>query len=522
MEVRRTGFLKTDLEPGMLHLLFCGEALLNLLWAVRCCSVYDLWDLGEFDQKGTVRTKYGTKDELLGAIQAAHDAKLQLYADVVVNQRFGADETEDVVATPYNIDNRYEQRGPSRRIRAWTKFTFKGRGGKYSNYVWDKGSIDAVDYDENVPHEKHAFVYLLEGHKFDEYTSREKGNYDYLSGADTDTDKSYVVKELNDWGQWMVENIGFDGFRIDAVKHMDARFFRDHWLPAVRRTKPDLFAVGEYLDQDLGALEAFLRNSKNSMDLFDFPLHFKFHNASNYGNWYDMGQIFQGTLVGANPTMAVTFVDNHDTVRGHHATPVQQWFLPIAYAILLLRRGGYPCIFYRDYYGDGTGAHQPLRGVIDKLLTVRRKHAYGNETDYLHDHPRHIIGWTREGGASGKALAVVVSSGPGGSQWMRTKPGARFMDFLGNVGGDVVAKGDGWAEFRCDGGSVSVWVEGWAGGGAGGTDLEWRCEQNIAGPMIQQLRPCTLLIRPVVRNLIHVKRYNPWTNRACVAWKVHS
>ena len=26
-------------------------------------DVYDLFDLGEFDQKGTVRTKYGTKDE---------------------------------------------------------------------------------------------------------------------------------------------------------------------------------------------------------------------------------------------------------------------------------------------------------------------------------------------------------------------------------------------------------------------------------------------------------------------------
>ena len=27
-------------------------------------AVYDLYDLGEFDQKGTVRTKYGTRQEL--------------------------------------------------------------------------------------------------------------------------------------------------------------------------------------------------------------------------------------------------------------------------------------------------------------------------------------------------------------------------------------------------------------------------------------------------------------------------
>lgn len=31
-------------------------------------GVYDLYDLGEFDQKGSVPTKYGTKQELIDAI----------------------------------------------------------------------------------------------------------------------------------------------------------------------------------------------------------------------------------------------------------------------------------------------------------------------------------------------------------------------------------------------------------------------------------------------------------------------
>ena len=41
-------------------------------------TVYDMYDLGEFNQKNTIRTKYGTKDEYLAAIQAAinkHRAK---------------------------------------------------------------------------------------------------------------------------------------------------------------------------------------------------------------------------------------------------------------------------------------------------------------------------------------------------------------------------------------------------------------------------------------------------------------
>ena len=33
-------------------------------------AAYDLYDLGEFDQKGTTRTKYGTKDEYLEAIKS--------------------------------------------------------------------------------------------------------------------------------------------------------------------------------------------------------------------------------------------------------------------------------------------------------------------------------------------------------------------------------------------------------------------------------------------------------------------
>ena len=33
-------------------------------------GVYDLYDLGEFDQRGSTRTKYGTRDQYLVAIRA--------------------------------------------------------------------------------------------------------------------------------------------------------------------------------------------------------------------------------------------------------------------------------------------------------------------------------------------------------------------------------------------------------------------------------------------------------------------
>jgi alpha-amylase len=48
-------------------------------------GLYDLFDLGEFDQKGSTRTKYGTKQELLAAIATAQQHGLECYGDVVFN-----------------------------------------------------------------------------------------------------------------------------------------------------------------------------------------------------------------------------------------------------------------------------------------------------------------------------------------------------------------------------------------------------------------------------------------------------
>ena len=59
-------------------------------------GIYDLYDLGEFDQKGTVRTKYGTKEELIAAIEELHKYEIQVYSDIVLNHKAGADGTEQI------------------------------------------------------------------------------------------------------------------------------------------------------------------------------------------------------------------------------------------------------------------------------------------------------------------------------------------------------------------------------------------------------------------------------------------
>ena len=81
-------------------------------------GIYDLYDLGEFNQKGTVRTKYGTKQEYLAAVKAMHQNGMKVLADVVFNQKMGADETEEVEAIEDNPSNREQDISGTEMITA--------------------------------------------------------------------------------------------------------------------------------------------------------------------------------------------------------------------------------------------------------------------------------------------------------------------------------------------------------------------------------------------------------------------
>ena len=72
-------------------------------------ATYDLYDLGEFDQKGTIPTQYTTKAQLLEAIKTCHQNAIQVYADVTLDHKIGADGTEKVLVQRYNPTNREEK-----------------------------------------------------------------------------------------------------------------------------------------------------------------------------------------------------------------------------------------------------------------------------------------------------------------------------------------------------------------------------------------------------------------------------
>ncbi|MCG6528174.1 alpha-amylase family glycosyl hydrolase, partial [Vibrio parahaemolyticus] len=131
-----------------------------------------------------------------------------------------------------------------------------------------------------------------------------------------------TIDQLDKWGKWYQELTNVDGYRLDAVKHIEFNYYVN-WLLNRREEKgKDLFVVGEYWSGDLPKLEEYLDSSGNLIHLFDVPLHYNFYEASHSNGAYDMSQIFAGTLTASREDYAVTFVDNHDTQVGQS---LQSW-----------------------------------------------------------------------------------------------------------------------------------------------------------------------------------------------------
>ncbi|MDU4019536.1 MAG: alpha-amylase, partial [Finegoldia magna] len=378
------------------------DAGIDALWLPPMCKgggdqdvgygIYDLWDLGEFDQKGTVRTKYGTKEELLEVIDELHKNEIKVYADVVLNHKGNADFEEEFMARMVDQNNREKDVSEDMKIKAWTGFDFPGRAGKYSDFVWHYYHFTGVDYDANTD-TKAIFRILGDGKYWDEGVSDEKGNFDYLMNADIDHSHPEVREEIFKWVDWFMEETGVDGFRYDALKHISDEFIYDLSKHIMENKKDDFYLFGEYWQYDEGQIDGYLDDTDWKIDLFDVPLHFHMQEASKSNGNYDMRNIFNNTIVENHPLQAVTFVDNHDSQPGQSLDSwVEDWFKEIAYSLILFRKDGYPCIFAGDYYGlKGEIKKDPLKEMIDKMLDVRKKYSFGDQDEYF-DNPQ-VVGW---------------------------------------------------------------------------------------------------------------------------------
>ena len=183
-----------------------------------------------------------------------------------------------------------------------------------------------------------------------------------------------------------------------------------------------------------------------------------------------MSRIMEGSFSGLNPTASVSFIGNHDTQKLQALeSSVENWFRPIAYAIILLSQHGYPCVFYPDLFGakytdtnengEEVTVEMPKVEILPKLLEARQKYAYGSQINYF-DHPN-CIAFIRTGTLENEGCVVIISNSEEGYKEMNLgieNAGAELTDFLQHRSHKVILDEQGKGTFYVNPGSVSVWV----------------------------------------------------------------
>jgi alpha-amylase len=178
-----------------------------------------------------------------------------------------------------------------------------------------------------------------------EWSDRGAVQYQNLSGLPDLKDSDWVLKQQLLMVKALME-MGFDGFRIDAIKHLTERMVDSLADDPTARSK---FWFGEVLtgsdrDEDV-FLDPFLRETW--IAAYDFPLFQTIREAFGFGGSLRAlaAPENQGNALPWN--RSVTFVVNHDIP---HNDGFRFWLLDnqdehLAYAYILGRDGGVPLIY---------------------------------------------------------------------------------------------------------------------------------------------------------------------------------
>ncbi|HMP73452.1 MAG TPA: alpha-amylase family glycosyl hydrolase [Kiritimatiellia bacterium] len=206
---------------------------------------YDLWDpfdLGGKDQRNTIRTRYGTEEDLLHLIRVAHRFGLRVYFDNIMNHRAfdipGFNENTPIDIYPGMLPEDFHLRvTPEGFYRKWDNV---------SNWedqwqVQHRNFSDLIDIAHETPnqnfgpnegdwHPKISFVRHPNNPEY--YAYDPNGNYigygnvtqDMLDNhpwAYTEDVGAYLMRAV----RWLMDRTKADGLRLDAVKHVPSFFF---------------------------------------------------------------------------------------------------------------------------------------------------------------------------------------------------------------------------------------------------------------------------------------------------------
>ena len=218
---------------------------------------FDDFDIGSKDQRGTIPTHWGTREQLLRSVAVMRANGLEVYVDNVLGQRNGDDGNSH-----FRYKNAFGEDNKG-RFEKWPDF-FTGTSsgfGRLPNF-WQNG----------------------------------------LRGG------------LFEAGDWMMNTLGVQGQRIDLASKVPTDFLLPYLNYGAMAGK---FVVSEYWSENIGELSHFVHQMQGRTSVFDFPLWGILKDMQNANGLFDMRKLQAAGYVAKDPTHAVTFVDNHDTARGY-------------------------------------------------------------------------------------------------------------------------------------------------------------------------------------------------------------
>ncbi|GAA4015307.1 hypothetical protein GCM10022408_30810 [Hymenobacter fastidiosus] len=362
-------------------------------------SPFDNYDLGDKYQKGFVATRLGNKDELLRGVAILHANGIQVVQDIVLNHNDGAGSAngsggQDPAAWEDNITSKYKN-------FRYVSFTRPATDESAANYLARNGrfSKNWPNFNPNVGNNSTSGD--LHSILFGPDISYYNGSYGQSSNATFNPAQGtdYMRNGNRSWLIWYKKQMGFDGVRVDAVKHFPA-FAMEDFLSNLQSNAgwanggATMYAVGEWVG-GASQLDQWCTDVQDRAGTFDFSLRDGLYSIVSGGGNFNIGSLpgfQQGRRVvnigGTFVHRTVPFVNNHDTFRptvdaggnytgwntGQELAPHIDPFDPrlsATYAAMLAFDGS-PQIFFEDLFNIGnTGkrySHSP-KSTVD--LPVR-------------------------------------------------------------------------------------------------------------------------------------------------------
>lgn len=310
---------------------------------------FDDYDLGSKDQRGTIPTRYGSREQLARCVAMLRANDLDVYVDLVEHHRGGGS-------------------GPEGKTFRYVDAEGRPGGGRFPK---DSSCFHGAE----IPQDPHVFENLSFGSGLAPIHGKPPG---------------YVLQGLLASADWLTRALDIQGFRLDFVKGISTDF-----LSALLKhgALKDAFAVGEFFDGNVALVHNWVVNPggmRGRASAFDFPLRGLLCQMCNNAGSFDMTQLDNAGLIGIDPQHSVTFVENHDTDTGHEPICRNK---PQAYAYILTSEG-YPCVYYKDYSTD-PGCYG-MKKIIDNLIWIHEKLAEGPTRRRWKDHD--VYAYERLGG----------------------------------------------------------------------------------------------------------------------------